>query len=187
MRITGGQAKGRVLSSPKGLKIRPTSDRIREALFNIIGQDLSGARVIDLFAGTGSLGLEALSRGAECALFIDSSRHALELIKRNTALCGFHDRGIFVRRDLRNGIPSLHPFLGTPVDLVFLDPPYGKGWIPSVLEELAGRPLLAAGARLVAETGKSEELPDSVGGIHMLNTRAHGDTRISIYSYEVDK
>ena len=81
MRITGGQAKNRVLASPKGLKIRPTTDQVREAIFNIIGQDLSGLKVLDLFAGTGSLGLESLSRGALSALFIDSSQQSLDLIK----------------------------------------------------------------------------------------------------------
>ena len=101
MRITGGQVRGRILASPQGLKIRPTTDRVREAIFNIIGQDLSGLKVLDLFAGTGCLGLEALSRGALSALFIDNSQQAIKLIKKNLALCGYQTSGTVLRRDLR--------------------------------------------------------------------------------------
>jgi 16S rRNA (guanine966-N2)-methyltransferase len=85
MRITGGEVRGRRLESPKGMAIRPTSDRVREAIFNIIGQDLSGLNVLDLFAGTGSLGIEALSRGALHALFVDNSQKSINLIKKNLA------------------------------------------------------------------------------------------------------
>ena len=105
MRITGGEARGRHLESPKGMAIRPTSDRVREAVFNIIGQDLSGIRVLDLFAGTGSLGIEALSRGASHAFFVDNSQKSIYLIKKNLVLCGYQDSASVVKINLRHGIP----------------------------------------------------------------------------------
>ncbi|MBW2217733.1 MAG: RsmD family RNA methyltransferase, partial [Deltaproteobacteria bacterium] len=101
MRITGGQVKGRIIASPKGMNIRPTSDRVREAIFNLIGQDLSGLKVLDLFAGTGSLGLESLSRGTQHAVFIDNSQQALKLIRKNLVTCGFENSGTVLRRDLK--------------------------------------------------------------------------------------
>jgi len=131
MRITGGQARGRLLASPRGQKIRPTADHIREAIFNIIGQDLSGLKVLDLFAGTGSFGLEALSRGALSVLFIDNSRESTTLTRKNLMICGYVDAGIVLRRELKRGLPADHPHLKKGVDLVFIDPPYEKRLCPS--------------------------------------------------------
>jgi 16S rRNA (guanine966-N2)-methyltransferase len=185
MRITGGQTKGRLLANPKGQNIRPTSDRVREAIFNIIGQDLSGVKVLDLFAGTGSLGLEALSRGALQALFIDNSPQSLRLIRKNLALCGFQDSGFVVRRDLRKGIILTRALEGELFDLVFLDPPYGKNLIPLLLEELSRKGLLSSEARVIAESSKTEGLPVAMGNLHTVDTRLYGDTKISLYAYEV--
>ncbi len=186
MRITGGQAKGRILASPKGQKIRPTADHVREAIFNIIGQDLSGLKVLDLFAGTGSFGLEALSRGALCALFIDNSRESTNLIRKNLMLCGYVDAGIVLRRELKRGLPANHAHLRKGVDLVFIDPPYGKDSIPPLLRELSRRDLLSRGSRVIAESRKTEKLPAAVGNLRMTDTRSYGDTRISLYEYEVN-
>jgi 16S rRNA (guanine966-N2)-methyltransferase len=187
MRITGGQAKSRVLSSPKGLKIRPTTDQVREAIFNIIGQDLSGLKVLDLFAGTGSLGLESLSRGALSALFIDSSQQSVNLIKKNLAICGYEGSGAVLRKDLGRGIPLNHPLIKGIVDLVFLDPPYRNKIIPFLLEELSTEEVVSSGSLVVAESSKNEELPVSVKNFQMVDTRLYGITRISIYEYEAIK
>jgi len=111
MRITGGKAKGRILASPRGMDIRPTTDRVREAIFNIIGHDLSGLKVLDLFAGTGILGIEALSRGAGLVIFIDKSQRSIKLIKKNLAICGYQSSGKILKLDLRMGIPKSHPVL----------------------------------------------------------------------------
>ena len=185
MRITGGQAKGRLLAPLKGMNIRPTADKIREAIFNIIGQDLRGLKVLDLFAGTGSLGLEALSRGAESVIFIDKFRRAVNLIKKNLAICGFENSGSVIRRDLRKGIPWDHPLMMEAVDLVFLDPPYGKNAIPPLLGELSSKDVLSPGSLAVAESAKKEELPLYLGEFKIIDTRVYGDTRISLYAYEV--
>lgn len=186
MRITGGQARGRLLASPRGQKIRPTADHIREAIFNIIGQDLSGLKVLDLFAGTGSFGLEALSRGALSVLFIDNSRESTTLTRKNLMICGYVDAGIVLRRELKKGLPADHPHLKKGVDLVFIDPPYEKGSVPPLLRQLSTGDLLSRGSRVITESRKTEKLPAAVGNLRMTDTRSYGDTRISVYEYEVN-
>jgi len=181
MRITGGRARGRILMTPKGYNIRPTSDRVREAIFNIIGQDLSGLRVLDLFSGTGGLGIEALSRGAFPALFVDCSPDAVRLVEENLARCGFRDVGAVIRWDLNRGLPVRHPFMRDPAHLVFLDPPYGQGALVPLLGKLSPGRVLEKGARVVAETRKTETLPGVVGKMERVLTRTYGDTRISVY------
>ena len=159
MRITGGQLKGRLLISPRGLGIRPTSDQVREAIFNIIGQDLQGVKVLDLFAGTGILGLETLSRGASKVVFVDLSLESTKLIRKNLALCQHQDSGVIIRRDLQKGIWRIHILSKQVFDLVFLDPPYGKNFIPLVLRGLSTMDILSNRSRVVAESSKTEKLP----------------------------
>ena len=184
MRITGGQLKGRLLASPKGLDIRPTSDQVREAIFNIIGQNLPGVKVLDLFSGTGSLGLETLSRGASYALFIDNSPRSIKLIQKNLDLCGHRGTNVILKQDLRKGIKRIHHLLDETFDLVFLDPPYGKNFIPLILGELPTMDILSSKSRVVAESSKTEKLPVSFGNLEMVDTRSYGDTKISVYAYE---
>ena len=181
MRIIGGRLKGRSLSTPKGLLIRPTSDRVRESIFDILGQNLSGLNVLDIFSGTGSLGLEALSRGAEYAVFIDRLRKSIDLIKKNLNLCGFRDSGMTLQRDLSRGIPWGHPLLMKQFDLVFLDPPYAKDLVPPVLAGLSKGKRLSRGVRVIAESGKATSLPSSFPSLEMVDTRVYGDTKISFY------
>ncbi|MCP4681268.1 MAG: 16S rRNA (guanine(966)-N(2))-methyltransferase RsmD [Desulfobacterales bacterium] len=184
MRITGGQLRGRVLASLKGPDIRPTTDQVKEAIFSILGQDLSGLRGLDLFAGAGSLGLEALSRGASRVIFIDNSLKAVKLINRHLDLFGLQGSGTVLRRDLRKDIPWGHPLLKKNFDLVFLDPPYGKDLIPVLLKDISTKNMLSYGARIIAETSKTDQLPISFGNLKRIDDRLYGDTRISIYTYE---
>jgi len=181
MRITGGQSKGRTLASPKGMDIRPTTDKVREAIFNVIGQDMSGLYVLDLFAGTGIFGIEALSRGAQHTVFIDNSKHSIKLIKKNLATCGFQDSGVVLRRDLKKGMSRNHPELQKNFDLLFLDPPYRKNLIIPLLEKISHAGMLSKGSKIVAELSKNEILPSSIGNLEMADTRFYGDTRINIY------
>ncbi len=183
MRITGGRVKGRILSTPKGLLIRPTSDRVREAIFNILGQDFSGYSVLDIFSGTGSLGLEALSRGAEYTIFIDRLRESIDLIKKNIDLCGYRDSGMTLRRDLSKRVPWEHPLLIKQFDLVFLDPPYAKDLATPILAGLSNGKRLSNGARVVVESGKAASLPLSFPNLEMVDARVYGDTKISIYEF----
>ena len=185
MRITGGQVKGRIIASPKGMDIRPTSDRVREAIFNLIGQDLSGLKVLDLFAGTGSLGIESLSRGIQHAVFVDNSQQAIKLIRKNLATCGFEDSGTVLKRDLKKSATLNHPVLQQRFDLLFLDPPYRQNMLIPLLEKISTAEILSKGSRVVVELSKKEILPSSFGNLKTAGSRRYGDTMITIYAHEV--
>ena len=176
--------RGRRLASFRGLEIRPTSDRVREAIFDLLGHHLAGEKVIDLFAGTGSLGIEALSRGAAWALFIDLSPKAVELIGKNLKLCGLEAQGAVLRKDLLKGLPRGHRLLEEPMDLVFVDPPYRKGMILPVLEELSHLNILASPSTLVVQSEQKEVLPARVRSLQMVKSRIYGETRITLYRRE---
>ena len=183
MRITGGQVKGRRLASLKGLDIRPSSDKVREAIFDIIGQEITVFQVLDLFAGTGSLGLEALSRGASRALFIDNSQQSVGLIKKNLILCGYESSGSILKKDLTRGLPWKYSLMKKKYNLVFFDPPYGKDLIPPLLRELIEREILAPSSCVVAESSKVDILPATLGKLQLVTTRIYGETKIGIYHY----
>jgi len=184
MRITGGRLRGRRLASFKGLEIRPTSDRVREAIFDLIGHHLTGEKVVDIFAGTGSLGIEAISRGAAWALFIDHSPKAIDLIVRNLKLCGFEAQGVALRKDLIKGFPRRHRLFEEKMDLVFVDPPYRKNILPPVLETLALQNILESPSILVTQSEQREVLPPRVRNLEMVKSKTYGDTRITLYRYE---
>jgi len=186
LRIIAGKCRGRILRSPGGstanVGIRPTADRVKEALFSILGQRLRGAKVLDLYAGTGALGLEALSRGADSVVFVDSGTAAIELIKKNVELCGFSERSTITRRDLTRGLSFLPP-LSPPggFDLIFLDPPYRLGLVAQFLTGLAELPLLARDGMVVAEEGVEVELSENYPGLCQADRRHYGDTGIWFY------
>jgi len=184
MRVTGGRKKGRILGSFKGLDIRPTSDLVREAIFNLIGQDFTGARVLDLFAGTGALGIEALSRGASIAVFIDRSERSVKLIRRNLSRCDMEPVGITVKWNLARGLPWKNPWLRQGMDLVFIDPPYRKGLIPVILAGLCEGKILSPSSVVVAESSKTEPLPKVIRDLKMVKTRTYGETKIDIFTCE---
>jgi len=178
MRIVGGRLGGRTLASPRSQAIRPTADRLRESLFNILihayDDPVTGARVLDLFAGTGALGLEALSRGAAFALFVDDAAEARALLRENIAALGLGGVTRIFRRDATRLGPA-HPV--EPFSLVFLDPPYGK--------ELAERALVSAreGAWLTPEAlvvvEEAADAPfNAPEGFRELERRAYGDTLV---------
>lgn len=185
MRIVAGRFRGRAIATPKDEEVRPTSDRVRESLFNILehgveGFSLSGARVIDLFAGTGALGLEALSRGAAFCLFVDEAVGARALIRTNIELLQLMGATRIFRRDATNLGP-----VGTmaPFTLAFLDPPYGKGLGERALKALADGGWLPPGAVAVLEerAGADIALPR---GFTEIDRRTYGDTLILLARYE---
>ena len=182
MRITGGKLNGRVLRSVKGLNIRPTSSKIRQAVFNIIGNDISEFRVIDIFAGTGIMGIEALSRGAAWTLFFDNSDRSIELIKKNLEICGFGSKGYVIKKDLKEGLPQHEKIKKESVDLAFIDPPYGKNLIPGILESIVNSKILACDAIIITESIKKDQLPERVGNFFLSKTKAYGDSKIDIYN-----
>lgn len=185
MRIIGGSAKGRRLIAPGrqfGQAVRPTSDRAREALFNIIRNEVAGRPVLELFAGTGALGLEALSRGAASAVFIEGNRVVAELIQRNIDLCGFADRARVLVRDLANGVAfltELAPAAG--FGLVLLDPPYASGLAEKVLTELVLLDIVEDDGVVVAEAGRKEVLPEQIGPLRCLDRRRYGEAVFWLY------
>ena len=182
MRIVAGRFRGRALAAlGKGdpaAHLRPTSDRTRESLFNILaggrfGDPITEARVLDLFAGTGALGLEALSRGAQHVTFVDDGVKALALIRQNIALCGAEGETRIVKRDARR----LPPNDGLPCDLVFLDPPYGKGLGEIALAQALAQGWIAPEALIIWEDSAAIVPPD---GVELLDSRRYGDTVISL-------
>lgn len=188
MRITGGTARNRKLISPKATGkdiIRPTSDRVREALFNILGPKVIGAHVLDLFSGTGSLGLEAISRGAARTVFVDRNSPALELVRRNAALCFPGIRAEQIRLDLsrKSALRTLTAKLNDcePFTLVFLDPPYERDLAEMTLTLIAKSGLLAPDASVIVEERASVFLPDETNCLKLQQQRRYGETRIWIY------
>jgi len=186
MRIVAGRFKGRALKAPPDARLRPTSDKVRQAVFNILehrdltdGFSLEGARVVDLFAGTGALGLEALSRGARYCLFIDDAAESRALIRDNVEALGLTGASKIWRRDAAKlgALDTLAPF-----DLAFLDPPYRKGFVAPALEGLATGGWLKEGALAVVELAEDEEIP-SVGGFAILDDRIYGDTRVGFLGH----
>jgi 16S rRNA (guanine966-N2)-methyltransferase len=187
MRITGGTAKGRSISGPKtGCKlIRPTSDRVREALFNIIAAKVPGSRVLDLYAGTGSLGMESLSRGAATVVFVDQSRQALELMQ-NTLQRSFVDaKAALLQLDLAkpDSIAKLSRRLPAELyfELIFLDPPYEQGLAEHTLKAIAQSSLLAEDGLLIAEERKNVRLPEQCGSLRLADQRSYGETGLWLY------
>jgi 16S rRNA (guanine966-N2)-methyltransferase len=180
MRIVGGSLRGRVLKAPQSQSIRPTSDRLRESVFDILAHayddPVAGARVIDLFAGTGGLGLEALSRGAERVLFVDDGAEARALLRANIEALGAGGVTRVFRRDAtRLGLAPP----GERFTLVFLDPPYGRGLATRSLDSLVEGGWLTNGALIVIEEAAQAplELPE---GIVEEERRRYGDTQIVI-------
>jgi len=185
VRITAGINRGRKLAQPQGSAVRPTSDKVREAVFNMLGQDLTGWTVLDLFAGTGAFGIDALSRGAARVVFVDHSKQAVEVIKRNMTLCGFEEKASVLMADLRGDI-DFGKFAGglDSVDAAFLDPPYRSGLIPSVCSMLAACGMLKPKARIIAETARKESLTGLTRAFIPVQEKIYGDTKISIFFYE---
>lgn len=188
MRITGGQARGRRLLGPKSSRhfLRPTCDRVREALFNILGDKVEGAVALDLFAGTGAWGIEALSRGAAAVLFVDESVEAGQLIAANIKNCMPQAQAGFVR--LRLSASSRLTFLGGKIpsphrfDLVYLDPPYQKHLAQPLLKVVEEAHILAPGALVVTEEHHSAVLPGRVGTLHCVGTRQYGESRLWFFA-----
>ena len=175
MRIIGGSSRGRKLVPITGNRVRPTSDRVREDIFNIIGPSIRHARVLDIFAGTGALGIEALSRGAEEAVFIDLD---CTLIHKNIKLCHFEDRALILNIDI-----LLSPFPQTitskKFDFIFLDPPYGKGYIEKILRKENFLELMAPDALIIAEHGLKENLQIHIPDLDIFRQKKYSRTIIS--------
>ena len=191
MRIAGGEFRGRVLSVPKGLDVRPTQDRVREALFSMLQSDIRGARFLDLFAGSGSVGLEALSRGAETVAFVEHAPRSLACLTRNIAMLKVEDRCRVIRADVYawlattpaennaiNGLNAPEAF-----DIAYADPPYAVGvehGYATVLARLVEGGFVKPGGLFIAEMTSGQTL-DSSPAWELCRDRTYGQTRLAIY------
>ncbi|SMC24084.1 16S rRNA (guanine(966)-N(2))-methyltransferase RsmD [Desulfacinum hydrothermale DSM 13146] len=177
MRIISGRFRGRRLFAPASRHVRPTSDRVREALFSIVGSRVQDASVLDLFAGTGALGLEALSRGAAQAVFVDSHPKSVELIRRNMGACGLDDQSARVLcMPAKAAVERLRKE-GRHFQIIFMDPPYGKHLVSDTLPLLMGISLPET--LVVAEHTPSEAMARSYHGWSVRDQRRYGDTAIT--------
>jgi len=177
VRIIAGSARGRQIIAPTGRETRPTLDRVRESLFGILQFSLEGARVLDLYAGSGSLGLEALSRGAVHAVFNDQSRACCEVVRENLRTLGFSERAAVLQLDALAAVDRL---AGQAFDIVFLDPPYRAG-AQEALRALFLRGLVAPGGQAVVEHAWKEPPQEMPGAFLRVDTRKYGDTGLSFF------
>ncbi|HSL21681.1 MAG TPA: 16S rRNA (guanine(966)-N(2))-methyltransferase RsmD [Vicinamibacterales bacterium] len=178
MRVIAGELKGRRLEAPKWPGLRPTSDKLRETLFNVLAPRMAGARVVDGFAGSGALGIEALSRGAVHATFIERDPRALKLIRANVERCGLGpEQYAIIRADFLAGRASV----GAAADLVLLDPPYDLTDLDAVLAASAG--LLRPGGAVVLEHARRRESPARAATLQRVRVLTSGDSALSFYEF----
>ncbi|MDA8441310.1 MAG: 16S rRNA (guanine(966)-N(2))-methyltransferase RsmD [Peptococcaceae bacterium] len=178
MRIIGGRARGRTLKSLGGLNTRPTSDKVKEAIFNVLSVKLQAAQVLDLFAGSGALGLEALSRGADFAVLVEKSRQACEIIQANAALTGLTSQVKLYNRDALQVLKSLS---GEKFDLVFVDPPYRQGLALISLAMLGEGNYLGPNGVIIVETSREEQIPVEIANLSLRKRARYGDTEVWYY------
>lgn len=183
MRIISGRVRGRQLASFSGKDIRPTPDRVREALFSILTSrfgSFHNLNILELFAGSGAQALEAISRGAKSAILVDSGRIAAKTITENIKLCQFESATRFLQQDIFAALPQL--VTSGPFDLILLDPPYNQNLLPQVIEKIEYLNLLAENGIICAESAKDEELGD-FGKLKLIENRVYGSTRIHLYCF----
>jgi 16S rRNA (guanine966-N2)-methyltransferase len=177
MRIITGTARGRKLREPVGLDIRPTSDMVKESVFNIVQFDVEGRRVLDLFAGTGQLGLEALSRGADSVVFVDESRDAVRLVRENLKLCKF--AGEVLQADALGYLEGCGKF-----DLIFIDPPYDSGLADKALQKIFKFDILSDGGIIICETKRERTLTEALPPYFKRREYLYGQVKLTVYGKE---
>lgn len=181
MRIIAGSAKGRVLRSLRGRELRPTADRVRESLFAALGELVVGARFLDLFAGAGTVGLEAISRGAAHATFVESHQPAGRVIEGNAERCGFGDRVRVMIAPVGRGLAVLRRERAS-FDIVFVDPPYGSGQLGGVIARLSQwSELMAGDGLMVAERSRHEDTGPRAGIFERMRSMSYGETVVDLY------
>ena len=177
MRVITGKARGVALKTPEGLVTRPTTDRVKEAMFSIIQFDIPGARVLDLFGGTGQLGIEALSRGAKSAVFVDAGEPACRLIRENLKRTRLENDARAVRADYLDYLSKCRE----TYDIVFLDPPYAEVFLENALKKLTEIDILQTGAIIVAERPVGKELPWDFPGFTRSKDYKYGNILLTLY------
>ena len=177
MRVITGSARGRRLKTPEGMDIRPTTDNVKESVFNILQFDIEGRRVLDLFAGTGQLGIECLSRGAREVVFIDQNRDAVKIVKENLKACGFS--APVLQQDALSYLNCCGKF-----DLIFVDPPYDAGLYKPVLEKINSIDILSEGGIILCESRRETDMPEMPAPYYLRKEYRYGKVKLSLYSKE---
>lgn len=185
MRVIAGEHKGRRLAAVPGKGTRPTTDKVKESIFNMIGPYFDGGWALDLYAGTGGLGIEALSRGVERAVFVERDAKAFSVVKQNLATCRLEQQADLYRMDADRAIRTLAT-RKQAFDLVFLDPPYAQQKIADEVLQLQELNLLADGAWIVAEHDVGVKLPEEIGDCVQDRASTYGDTAVTLYYFDRD-
>ncbi|MCL6457994.1 MAG: 16S rRNA (guanine(966)-N(2))-methyltransferase RsmD [Gorillibacterium sp.] len=183
MRVISGEARGRPLKAVPGKGTRPTTDKVKEAVFSIIGPYFTGGWALDLFAGTGGLGIEALSRGMANVIFVDADKSSVEIVKHNLQLTGFTDKAEVYRNDAERALKALSK-RDIRFELVFLDPPYRMKTAGELMLAMDGFHLLEPGATLMVEHESGHRYQEQYGPFRQIKHVAYGETTIAIYRYE---
>jgi len=184
LRIIGGDLKGKKLHSLHGTEIRPTADRLRESIFNILSFRVQNAIVLDLFAGTGALGIEALSRKAESAVLVDNNRRSISLIERNVKSCGLGNRAKIIKWNILKNLNCIQSAIPA-FDIVFMDPPYNQNIIKQTLLNLHRSDSLKRGADIIVEHTPIELIPEDSLEFKMSDQRRYGKTLVSFLNYMI--
>jgi 16S rRNA (guanine966-N2)-methyltransferase len=179
MRVIAGSARGRRLKAPRGWDVRPTADRVKEAVFDLIRGDWEERTVLDLFAGSGALGIEALSRGAGEAVFVEADRRCLSILWQNVEYCGFSDRTRVIRSDVLRFLGSRRSTWA--FSIIFADPPYERGLACRCFSGVDSGGWLASQGRMIVEHSHREALPERGALLALFDKRRYGDTSISVY------
>ena len=181
MRVVGGEYRGRILKMPRGVKTRPTQDRVREAIFNIIALALPASKVLDLYAGSGAFGIEAISRGAGSATFVENNAICVKVIKENLSIIDRKNRvGGVIKKDAAKAIESFRR-ARLKFDIVFLDPPYYRDMAKNSLIKIGACDILSRRGFAIAEHFAKDVLPDNIWNLSLFKRKKYGDTIISFY------
>lgn len=185
MRVITGVAKGRKIKAPKGMNTRPTSDKVKESMFNIIGHIDSEASVLDLFAGSGNVGIEFLSRGAKECVFIDGNTESIKVINENINTLGFEKQSSVFKNTVERSLDVLSR-KKRKFDYIFMDPPYNKDLVEPIIEKIVSMGLLKKDGMMIAEHETRTEIKDEFSNLIRFDQRKYGDTTISFYGFEED-
>lgn len=181
MRVIGGEYRGRILRMPKGVRIRPTQDKVREAVFNVIREKIPESDVLDLYAGSGSFGIEALSRGAHLSIFVDNNYNCIKTIKSNLSILGREAQSSQVLKF--DAVRAISKFKkeNKKFDIIFLDPPYHKDLAKNSLIKIEACDILSQHGFVIAEHFKKEVMPECISKLLLFKEKRYGDTVLSFY------
>ena len=182
MRVIAGEFRGRRLDPIEGTDIRPTSDRVKESLFNILGDAVVDSVFLDLFSGTGGVGIEALSRGAKHVVFIDTSLKSIKVLQGNLNHLNIKDNVEVFQKEYTTAISKLYKY-NKQFDIIFIDPPYSIGMAQNVLELLDKNPIFSQSGLIIVEHDSKDEMPRRIGKLYLHRIKQYGNTSLSFYTY----